>query len=175
MLCTTRWELLRADVIADPNPLLRELAPLGGWISDGIEIFVAPGAETLKQSNRHIYAVRSNTKSLSTGPASAYVTNWSRTIRQKTQHNYKSQTYVTCLYWERRVDMATRLRAWWTNICVFFISSSWLCASPSLLNDDSFPRGKAICGWRLPLTSMHCPDLERVEPFLDNLHTCIRN
>jgi hypothetical protein len=174
-MCTTRWELLRADVIADPNPLLRELAPLGGWISDGVEIFVAPDAETLKQSDPHICAAHSTTESLSIESASEYVTNWSRTSQQNTQHNYKSQAYVTCLYWERRVDMATRLRAWWTNIFVFFTSSSWLCASPSPLHDDCFPRDKATRGWRLPFTSMHCPDLERVELFLDNPHICIRN
>ena len=74
-MCITRWELLRADVIADPKPLLRELAPLGGGISDGVEIFVAPDAETLKQSDPHIYAARSTTESLSIDPTFEYVTN----------------------------------------------------------------------------------------------------
>jgi len=55
ILWNTQWELLRADVIADPNSLLRELDPLDGWISDGVEIFVAPGAETLKQWPTYVY------------------------------------------------------------------------------------------------------------------------
>jgi hypothetical protein len=49
--------MFRADVITELCPFVRELASLGIWFNDTIEIVVAPSAEGLTYLDGHVYAV----------------------------------------------------------------------------------------------------------------------